>query len=90
MAKQSPTTEPTRYLRFPAVKARVSFSRMHIDRLEKAGKFPKRVRIGERTVAWVEQEINAWVEARINARQDNQDPIVVAERNGRAGSQVAA
>ena len=36
------------------------FSRMHTDRLEKAGKFPIRVRpAGGRIVAWWESEVDA-------------------------------
>jgi predicted DNA-binding transcriptional regulator AlpA len=39
------------------------FSRMHTDRLEKAGKFPTRVRCGARVVAWWESEFDAHVAA---------------------------
>ncbi|WP_247398626.1 MULTISPECIES: AlpA family phage regulatory protein [unclassified Bradyrhizobium] len=42
--------------------------RRQIDRLEAAGKFPKRVRIGERRVAWVASEVESYVEQRIAAR----------------------
>lgn len=31
--------------------------------------FPKSVKIGDRAVAWVEEEIRAWVEARIQERE---------------------
>ena len=31
--------------------------------------FPKSVKIGDRAVAWVEDEILAWVDARIEARE---------------------
>jgi prophage regulatory protein len=46
----------------------ISFSRRHINRLEVAGKFPKRVWIGERTPGWLAAEIDAWVEAKIKER----------------------
>lgn len=58
----------TRILRFKQLRERVPFSRMHIDRLEKSGKFPKRVRIGENSVGWVESEIEAWIRARMAER----------------------
>jgi prophage regulatory protein len=32
------------------------------------GLFPTQVKLGERSVAWVDQEITAWVESRISAR----------------------
>jgi prophage regulatory protein len=46
----------------------VRFSRMHVDRLERLGKFPKRVKIGANSVAWIESEIDAWVDEKIAAR----------------------
>ena len=36
----------------------------HIDRLEKAGKFPSRIQLGQRSVGWHEQEIIEWLESR--------------------------
>lgn len=47
---------------------RVCYSPQHIARLEKAGKFPKRVTIGPNRVGWVESEINQWIRDRINDR----------------------
>jgi prophage regulatory protein len=35
------------------------YSRQHIARLEKAGKWPKRVRLGQNRVGWVFDEIEA-------------------------------
>jgi prophage regulatory protein len=46
----------------------IDFSRQHIDRLERAGKFPKRVPMGANRIAWVEEEIIAWVKQRLEAR----------------------
>jgi prophage regulatory protein len=43
----------------------VPWSNVHLLRLEKAGKFPKRVRLGANTIAWVASELGAWNEARI-------------------------
>ena len=57
-----------RILRFPQVKERVPYSRMHIDRLEKAGKFPQRIKLGDNAVGWFESEIDAWVEAKAAQR----------------------
>jgi prophage regulatory protein len=59
-----------RYLRFPQLAAEkgINFSRMHIDRLEKAGRFPKRVRVSVNTVAWIEHEIDAYQKTKADAR----------------------
>jgi len=51
-----------------AVRDRVCYSPQHIARLEKAGKFPRRVRLGQGRVAWVEEEIDQWIRERIAER----------------------
>ena len=43
------------------VREKVKYSFAHIDRLEKEGRFPVRVRLGPQRVAWVESEINDWI-----------------------------
>ena len=32
------------------------------------GEFPSQVKLGQRSVAWVEKEVNDWLDARILAR----------------------
>ena len=46
----------------------VPFSDMHVWRLERDGKFPKRIKIGPNRVAWQLSEILAWIEAKARAR----------------------
>ncbi|WP_376957678.1 AlpA family phage regulatory protein [Azospirillum sp. A26] len=59
------STTPDRILRFKEVQSRIGgYSRMHVDRLEKAEKFPKRVQIGANAVGWMESDIVAWVASR--------------------------
>ena len=55
------------------VRQMVLYSPAHIARLEAAGKFPKRVRIGQCRVGWVEQEVQEWLNARI-AERDKPTP----------------
>lgn len=55
-------------LRYPQLRELVGFSRMHLGRLEAAGRFPKRVRLGPNTVAWVEAEVQNWLERRAAER----------------------
>ena len=50
------------------LRALVLYSPAHIDRLEKAGLFPKRVQLGPCRVGWVESEVLAWIEERIIKR----------------------
>jgi prophage regulatory protein len=47
----------------------IFFSRRHVNRLEAAGKFPKRVWIGERTPGWIASEIEAWVDGKVKERK---------------------
>ncbi len=50
------------------VKELVLYSPQHIARLEKAGKFPKRVTLGPNRVGWVEDEVLDWLQSRLDAR----------------------
>ncbi len=52
------------------VREMVLYSPQHIQRLEDAGKFPKRVRLGQGRVGWVEEEVLEWLKARIAARDN--------------------
>lgn len=51
-----------RLIRVPEVLRRVGFSRTTMYELIKEGRFPDKVIIGARAVAFVESEIDAWIE----------------------------
>ena len=57
-----------RMLSKTSVRERVLFSPAHIDRLERAGEFPKRVQLGTNRVGWIESEIDEWLQERIDKR----------------------
>ena len=59
---------PIRFLRLTQILRRVPYSEAHIWRLEKAGKFPRRVRLGANRVAWVEAEVSAWTSSKLQER----------------------
>ncbi|MBZ0147057.1 MAG: AlpA family phage regulatory protein [Pseudorhodoplanes sp.] len=45
----------------------VRYSRQHLDRLEKAGKFPRRIKLTPNgRVGWVRSEIHDWLKDRID------------------------
>lgn len=50
-----------RILREPEVVRRTGASRASLWRWERAGLFPKRVRIGPNAVGWVESEVSQWM-----------------------------
>jgi prophage regulatory protein len=43
-------------------------TRQHLYRLEASNKFPKRVQMGDRLIAWVESEVDEYLEKRIAER----------------------
>ena len=57
-----------RFLRIRQVIQVTGLSRMTIYRLELAGEFPKRRRLSENSVAWLESDIAAWADSRPVAR----------------------
>lgn len=50
------------------VRELVLYSPQHIARLESAGKFPKRVKLGPCRVGYVEAEVLEWLKQRIRER----------------------
>jgi prophage regulatory protein len=56
----------TRLLRLPEVLNRTGLSR---STLYADPSFPKSVKVGERAVAWVEDEITEWIDDRIAKRE---------------------
>jgi prophage regulatory protein len=55
------TPLPERCLRLPEVQEIARYSKMHIDRLEKQGKFPRRIRLGDNRVVWRLSEVMDWL-----------------------------
>lgn len=51
----------------------VLYSPQHIARLEAAGQFPKRVKLGQCRVGWVEQEVLDWLQDRLDRRDSSTD-----------------
>jgi prophage regulatory protein len=56
------------------VRELVLYSPQHIARLEAAGAFPKRVKLGQCRVGWVEKEVLDWIALRIAERDRPTDP----------------
>ena len=57
----------TRLLRKRAVLERVALSDTTIWRLQRAGRFPRSIRISPGAVAWRESDIEAWIAERAEA-----------------------
>jgi prophage regulatory protein len=61
-------TAAPQLLRLPEVKQRTGLSRSTIYAIEAAGRFPRRVPLGPRAVAWLDSEVSAWITARAQER----------------------
>jgi len=57
-----------RIIRKPELFSRVGLSDATIWRMEKDGKFPRRVKLGGKSVGWIDDEIKGWFADRLNNR----------------------
>jgi prophage regulatory protein len=62
-----------RILRTPDVLNITGLSRAQIERLEKRGEFPARVKISKRASGWRSDEVAAWIESRPRAAEKTAD-----------------
>ena len=46
----------------------IIYSRVHIDRLERAGKFPRHINLSVNRIAWAMPEIESWLAGRVAER----------------------
>jgi prophage regulatory protein len=65
---------PSRILREPEVRHRTGLSGPTIWRKEAEGAFPRRVKLGPRSVGWLESEIEEWVRDRAANRATGHKP----------------
>ena len=64
----SPRDASLRLLRLEQVCEMTGLSRSMVYQLEAELRFPRRVKLAVRAVAWVEREVHAWMVSRIEAR----------------------
>jgi prophage regulatory protein len=55
------------FIRLPEVKKITGLGTTTIYKLANAGSFPKQVRVGGRSVAWIRGEVQAWARAQVEA-----------------------
>jgi prophage regulatory protein len=54
-------------LRKAETSRRVGLSIRHLERLESAGRFPRRIHLSSNSAGWIESEVNGWLHQRIEA-----------------------
>ncbi|MGL5289311.1 MAG: helix-turn-helix transcriptional regulator [Aeromonas sp.] len=68
--KQVTATAPEmRFIRMKEVCAKVGLAKSTLWELVARGQFPQKVYLGERTIAFIESEVDAWMAERIAARR---------------------
>jgi prophage regulatory protein len=65
-----------RYIRLREVCQRVGLKHSSVYRLIALGRFPKQVKLSERTAAWIESEVEGYMDARIVERDQQPAPSV--------------
>lgn len=79
-----------RFLRLRDVIRETGYCRSMIYLMESEERFPRRIRIGVRAVAWLESEVNAWKQQRIAANRGVQLEMLDHAALDKAGSDLAA
>ncbi|ELO2953661.1 AlpA family transcriptional regulator [Escherichia coli] len=59
------------FIRLSEVMRRTGYGRAWIYRLISLGRFPKPVKIGSRSVAFIESEVDEWINQRIDTSRNN-------------------
>lgn len=57
-------------LPLPKVEAVTGYKRSTIYKLVKEGKFPAPISLGERSTAWISDEVDGWISDRIRASRE--------------------
>ena len=60
----------------------VSYSKVHLLRLEKQGIFPKRFNLTENRVGWLEEDVDRWIKERVMASSQRQAEVRPALTGG--------
>jgi predicted DNA-binding transcriptional regulator AlpA len=60
-------------LKLPQTSKKTGLSRTTIYRLELEGKFPKKIKLAERAIGFLESEIDAWIQSRVAASRQEQN-----------------
>jgi len=59
-----------RIIRLSEVLEKTGLCRSAIYAQIRAGKFPKQIKLTERSSGWLESEVNQWIEARVSEREE--------------------
>jgi prophage regulatory protein len=66
-----------RIIRKPELFSRIGLSDATIWRMEKSGKFPRRIQLGGKSVGWFDSEVEAWLSKKSSDRSESRAPAGV-------------
>jgi prophage regulatory protein len=73
--KDPPSLNHLRIITQKELRSLVPYTPQHILRLEKAGRFPRRVKLGQNRIGWRLIDIEEWIAARIPTETYRADPV---------------
>jgi predicted DNA-binding transcriptional regulator AlpA len=77
MAEPKKSDQPQKFLDYVGLRALgIKFSKVHLYRMAKEGRFPKPVKLFGSTNAYVEAEVLEWMDKRIAASREVTSPAV--------------
>lgn len=65
-----------RIIRKPELFSKIGLSDATIWRMEKLGRFPRRIQLGGNSVGWFDTEINGWLAGKAAARSERRVPVI--------------
>ena len=77
--QQQQAPKKSRLIRLPEVKTRVGICKTGIYARMNAGTFPKKVKLGPRSVAWIESDIDDWISNRVKQAYSDSDNQAATE-----------
>ncbi len=67
----------TRIIRKPALFSKIGLSDATIWRMEKMGKFPRRISLGGNSVGWFDNEIDEWLAKKASDRLESRSAVIL-------------
>ncbi len=72
-------TQTRRIIRKRELLTMLGLSDPTVYRMEKAGRFPKRLRLGGNSCGWLQQEVDQWIDERAANRSEGGRPVRAKE-----------